>query len=142
MARDLIPDHPQTLHPCGCNAGGLAQCAGIVEEVNGQAPTVTEWGIGSVENTAWNAYANHGGGYIYSLCKRDHFDACRSSHLPSDVNAATESETESYLHCVWSCFESNTLEYVPKSQRLMYRDDACSYAEINDVEKSGKNDHA
>jgi len=62
MARDLIPGHPQTLHPCGCNAGNLAHCAGIVEEVNDMSPVVTEWEIGSAQNTAWNAYANHGGG--------------------------------------------------------------------------------
>jgi len=140
MARDLIPGHPQTLHPCGCNAGNLAHCAGIVEEVNDMSPVVTEWEIGSAQNTAWNAYANHGGGYVYSLCKREKFDECRSI-LPPDVYAATESEEQSYLDCVWSCFESNTLEYVPNSQRLMYRDNACTYVEINDLEKVGKDNH-
>ena len=71
-ARDLLPGHPQTLHPCGCNSHGIEQCAGVDEasgfgEVTGPLesnPDIVpvEWSLGSIQDTAWNAWVNHGGG--------------------------------------------------------------------------------
>eukprot|EP00592_Proboscia_alata_P008373 CAMPEP_0194358468 /NCGR_PEP_ID=MMETSP0174-20130528/5658_1 /TAXON_ID=216777 /ORGANISM="Proboscia alata, Strain PI-D3" /LENGTH=592 /DNA_ID=CAMNT_0039128783 /DNA_START=57 /DNA_END=1835 /DNA_ORIENTATION=+ len=148
-ARDLIPGHPQTLHPCGCNAGGIARCAGVEiasgfgERTLGAAPGVptdivpTEWERGSSVEVGWNAYANHAGGYIYTLCPKAKMDNCRDAYLPNGATGATQPQTDAYLLCVWTCFESNTLEWVPQSQTLQYADDPCTYVETIAVTKTG-----
>lgn len=144
-ARDLLPEHPQTLHPCGCNSFGIADCAGIYHasgfgEVTGPLesnPDIVpvEWSLGSIQDTAWNAWVNHGGGYIYSLCRKATFDGCRDTYSPTE-------DTDNYLQCVWDCFESNTLEWAPDtSQKLQYKDDTCAYATMEPQIKNGKDNH-
>lgn len=152
LARDLIPGHPQTLHPCGCNAGGLAHCAGVEiatgfgETTLGAAPgvppilTPPEWPAGSPQEVGWNAYANHAGGYIYTLCSKVDYDACRDGHLPDGAHAASDLQTRAYLQCVWDCFEANTLEWVPASQKLQYRDETCTYVSTDPPTKRGRGD--
>lgn len=153
LAHDLIPAHPQTLHPCGCNAGGPAYCAGVVQATEfgetmfpsnpGNAPMVTppDWMRGSNQETGWNAYANHSGGYIYMLCKKTDYDGCRDMHFPNGASQATAEQEDAYLQCVWDCFESTTLDWVPGSQKVQYQDDACTYASTDALTKVGKNDH-
>lgn len=145
MARDLIPGHPEVLHPCGCNAGDIQHCAGVDiangfgETTLGEPVTPPVWHIGGTEETAWNAWVNHGGGYIYMLCKKSTFDSCRDTELPGNSAQATESQKEAYLSCVWECFESGTLEWVPGSQKLQFQDDSCTYAAMKSLGKPGKN---
>jgi len=147
MARDLIPGHPETLHPCGCNAGNVEHCAGVTsasgfgETTQGGTVNPPEWVIGSYQETAWNAWVNHGGGYIYMLCKKTNFDSCRDTQLPNNPAQATQSQKDAYLRCVWECFESNTLEWAPESQKLQFQNDACTYASMDPLEKSGENGH-
>jgi len=132
LARDLIPGHPETLHPCGCNAGGLAQCAGVEiatgfgETTAGASVDPPAWAAGSRVDVGWNAYANHAGGYVYTLCKKSTFDACRDAHLG----------------CVWGCFEATTLEWAAGSQRVQLKDDRCAYVRMDALEKEGKGGHA
>jgi len=150
MAHDLIPGHPQTLHPCGCNAGGPAYCAGV-EQATGfgetmlpsspeNPPMVTppDWIKGSNQETAWNAYANHSGGYIYMLCKKTDYDACRDTNFPNGSLLANDEQEDAYLNCVWDCFESTTLDWVPGSQKVQFQDDACTYASTEALTKVGK----
>jgi len=150
LARDLIPGHPQTLHPCGCNAGGISNCVGVdiatgfgettLGAAPGVPPTLTppKWPVGSPQEVGWNAYANHAGGYIYTLCKKADYDACRDTHMTGGAQAANEDQTNAYLECVWDCFESTTLDWVPDSQKVQYRDDACTYASTEPLTKVGK----
>lgn len=62
LARDLVAGHPQTLHPCGCNAGDIENCAGVGvatgfgETIVGGTITPPEWAKGSVQDVAWNAW--------------------------------------------------------------------------------------
>lgn len=152
LARDLIPGHPQTLHPCGCNAGGVAHCVGVEiatgfgETTLGAAPgeppllTPPAWPAGSSQQVGWNAYANHAGGYIYTLCAKAEYDGCRDTHMPDGATAATALQTSAYLQCVWGCFEANALEWIPDSQKVQYRDDVCTYASTDAATKVGKAD--
>lgn len=143
-ALDLIPGHPQTLHPCGCNSGQVEHCAGVYEaqgfgQVTGPLdsnPDIVpaEWEVGSIQTTSWNAWVNHAGGYIYMLCPKAAFDSCREDYLPGNEDG--------YLECVWQCFESNTLEWAPDTlQKLQYKDDSCSYATMQPQTKVGKDNH-
>jgi len=147
LARDLIPSYPQTLHPCGCNAGNIAQCAGVVdasgfgETTLGGTVIPPDWAKGSEQETAWNAWVNHSGGHIYMLCKKTNFDFCRDDILPDNPALATQAEKDAYLQCVWDCFESNTLEWAPGLQKLQFQDDQCTYATMNPSTKVGKNGH-
>jgi len=152
LAADLISGHPQTLHPCGCNAGDVVQCAGVVhatgfgETTLGMKVTPPTWSKGSVQETAWNAWANHGGGHIYMLCKKTSFDACRNAYLPSNPAQATQGQKDNYLTCIWACFESNTLDWAPTedgtwSQKVQFQDDHCTYAAMDPMTKVGKDDH-
>jgi len=147
MARDLLPGYPETLHPCGCNAGNIEHCAGVTvasgfgETTQGGTVTPPEWMAGSYQETAWNAWVNHGGGYVYMLCKKTDFDSCRDTILPENPAQATQSQKDAYLRCVWECFESKTLEWVPEPQKLQFQDDVCTYAAMKPLEKIGKNDH-
>lgn len=145
LARDLIPGHPQTLHPCGCNAGDIAQCAGV-GVATGFGETISgtivppQWAKGSSQDVGWNAWVNHGGGDIFMLCKKTDFDACRNNYLPGSLHTITEQEREQYLSCVWDCFESQTLEFDENAhQKLQYQDDKCSYVSIDAMEKAGNN---
>lgn len=152
MAHNLIAEHPQTLHPCGCNAGGPAYCAGVEQATGfgetmpmsglGTTPMVTppDWTRGSNQETGWNAYANHSGGYIYMLCKKTEYDTCRDTHFPNGPRGADWTQEDAYLKCVWDCFESTTLEWVPGSQKLQFQDDACTYASTEALTKVGKAD--
>jgi len=154
MARDLISGYPQTLHPCGCNAGTLGYCAGLGEAAGfgettlGPLPGIPhpvippEWAMGSHQEVGWNAFANHGGGYLYMLCKKTDYDDCRDAHLPSGPSQADQEQTDAYLRCVWDCFESMTLEWVPDTQKVQYQDDACTYASTKALTKFGKNGHS
>jgi hypothetical protein len=49
------------------------------------AGVLTEWIAGDVAEVGWMVSANHGGGYIYSLCPKDEAltEACFQSHLLS-----------------------------------------------------------
>ena len=154
MAKELVPDHPQTLHPCGCNGGGVAHCVGVDglatgfgETTLGAAPgvppvlTPPQWAAGSVQEVGWNAYANHAGGYLYTLCRKEAYDACRDEHMPQGGSAASDIQTSAYLACVWGCFEATTLEWVPDSQKVQFRDDICTYARTDPLTKVGKDDH-
>lgn len=155
LARDLIPGHPQTLHPCGCNAGSVANCAGVVqasgfgETTQGDTVIPPTWARGSTQETAWNAWVNHAGGHIYMLCRKSEFDSCRDTILPADPLYARQDQKDAYLQCVWDCFESNTLEWdddIPAdeaswSQKLQFRDDHCTYATMEPTTKVGKNGH-
>jgi len=152
LATHLIPGHPETLHPCGCNAGNVAECAGVVratgfgETTVGKTVSPPTWSMGSVQETAWNAWANHAGGHIYMLCKKSDFDACRDTILPSNPAQATKKERDSYLACVWDCFEANTLEWAPHengtwSQKIQFQDDHCTYATMDPMTKVGKDNH-
>eukprot|EP00957_Ditylum_brightwellii_P125648 9577061-Ditylum_brightwellii.AAC.1 len=53
LAKDLIGGHPETLHPCGCNAGDVANCAGVAhasgfgETTLGTTITPPVWSMGS-----------------------------------------------------------------------------------------------
>lgn len=145
LARDVVPGHPQTLHPCGCNAGDIAHCAGVGvatgfgETTSGATITPPEWAKGSSQDVGWNAWVNHGGGDIFMLCKKTDFDACRTDYLPISLHTITEQAREDYLSCVWGCFESQTLEFDDTAfQKLQYQDDKCSYVSINAIEKVGK----
>ena len=154
LARDLVSGHPQTLHPCGCNAGGVADCAGVVHArefgatTQGYTLTPVVWPRGSTQETAWNAWVNHAGGHIYMLCGKRRFDDCRESILPANPSQATQEQKDEYLQCVWDCFESNTLEWdegAPGSedwsQKLQFRDDSSTYATMEPTTKVGKNGH-
>ena len=153
MAREVVPGHPQTLHPCGCNAGGVAHCVGVEvatgfgETTLGAAPGVPpvlvppEWPAGTSQEVGWNAYANHAGGYVYTMCPRDRYDSCRDTHLPHGPHLAGEEDTEAYLRCVWDCFEASTLGWVQDSQRVQYRDEACTYAITDPLTKVGRGGH-
>ncbi len=74
------------------------------------------------------------------LCKKTDFDACRDTYLPTNIGQATRTEKDAYLQCVWNCFESQVLEFDDSPQRLQFQDDVCSYATMQPLEKSGKND--
>lgn len=156
LARDLIPGHPETLHPCGCNAAnnvgycaGVSQASGFGETIQGNTITPASWSRGSTQETAWNAWVNHAGGHIYMLCKKSQFDSCRDTLLPSNTLQATQVQQDAYLECVWDCFESNTLEWDDTflsvgenwSQKLQYRDDRCTYATMDPTTKVGKDGH-
>jgi len=151
-ARDLIPNFPQTFHPCGCyNPAGPQYCAGVELAADfgkttlgslpingGEGPDIKPpaWPRGSEQETGFHLYANHGGGYLYMLCKKTKFDQCKSLHLPSPISGATRAEQDSYLKCVWDCFEENVLEFVPGSQRLQYQDQEDTYVTISSRNKS------
>jgi len=146
LARDLIPNHPETFHPCGCNAGDIAQCAGVGvatgfgETISGASINPPEWSKGSVEEVGWNAWINHGGGDIFMLCKKTDFDHCRDTLLPTNLIEATKTQSDAYLLCVWNCFESQVLEFDDEShQKLQYKDDVCTYVAIDTLDKVGKN---
>ena len=121
---------------------GLA--TGFGETTLGAAPgvppvlTPPQWAAGSVQEVGWNAYANHAGGYLYTLCRKD---ACRDEHMPQGGSAASDIQTSAYLACVWGCFEATTLEWVPDSQKVQFRDDICTYARTDPLTKVGKDDH-
>jgi hypothetical protein len=135
MARDLISGHPQTLHPCGCNAGSVEHCAGVTtatgfgETTVGDVIIPPEWPKGSHQETAWNSWANHGGGYLYMLCKKSDFHSCLENY-----------EGDDYLSCVWECFESKVLQFEPDYQKIQYKDNVCTYANMQPTEKNGKDD--
>ena len=42
-------------------------------------------------------YANHGGGYIYMLCKRDTFLQCRQDHLADPIRGSSQEQVDAYL---------------------------------------------
>ena len=106
----------------GCNAGGVPFCAGIQasgfgETTIGTTVTPPSWAKGSTQETAWNAWVNHGGGHIYMLCKKSAFDLCRETFLPSNPLQASKDQNDAYLKCVWDCFGSvsrNTSQDVPR----------------------------
>uniref|UniRef100_A0A7S2NST6 Chitin-binding type-4 domain-containing protein n=1 Tax=Leptocylindrus danicus TaxID=163516 RepID=A0A7S2NST6_9STRA len=76
------------------------------------------------------------------LCKKSTFDACKSTYLPTSTTAQpTQEQINNYLNCVWTCFEDNTLEWVPGSQRVQYQDDDCSYVTTTEMEKVGQDNH-
>merc|ERR1719443_945259 len=163
-AKNVVPNFPQLLHPCGCNAAvDVHHCAGVSDvasgfgettlgAISGTPPRISppSWVLGSTQETAWNAHTNHGGGYIYMLCKKTDFDECRDLNFPNGPLMATEDESDNYLQCVWDCFESNTLEWddaavtndeSPPTQRLQYEDDECTYATTEPQTKVGKDNH-
>jgi len=130
-ARDL-PDVTQTFHPCGCyNPHGVEFCAGVElaqgfgETSMGPSvgPKVTppRWPRGTQQVTAFNMYANHGGGYIYMLCKRTEFLQCRTDHLSEPIRSSTREQQDAYLKCIWDCFESHVLDFAD-SQWLEYQE--------------------
>jgi len=127
---------------------GLGEAAGFGETTLGPLPGIPhpvippEWGIGSHQEVGWNAFANHGGGYLYMLCKKTDYDDCRDAHLPSGPSQADQEQTDAYLRCVWDCFESMTLEWVLDTQKVQYQDDACTYASTKALTKFGKNGHS
>lgn len=88
---------------------------------------------------------SRGGAYLH-LCKKTTFDYCRENILPGDVLRATQDEKDAYLECVWECFESTVLEWDDDaasdgwSQKIQYRDDACTYAAMEPTAKLGKDD--
>mmetsp|Transcript_5113 Transcript_5113/g.7878 ORF Transcript_5113/g.7878 Transcript_5113/m.7878 type:complete len:540 (-) Transcript_5113:1384-3003(-) len=152
LANDLLAGHPETLHPCGCNAGDVSNCAGVIhasgfgETTLGNMITPPTWRRGSTQETAWNAWVNHAGGHIYMLCKKTQFDSCRDTMLPPNPLDATKEQEADYLQCVWDCFESNTLEWGDAgegtdawSQKLQYQDDHCTYVTMDPTTKVGKN---
>ncbi|CAK8992080.1 unnamed protein product [Durusdinium trenchii] len=123
-AQNLYKDFPQTFHPCGCyNPHGAEFCAGVQlaegfgETTMGGAeptgPTIKppKWFLGTEQETAFNLYANHGGGYIYMLCKRDTFLQCRQDHLADPIRGSSQEQVDAYLKCIWDCFEANVLEF-------------------------------
>ena len=94
-------------------------------------------------------YANHGGGYIYMLCKKTTFEQCRTDHLSEPIRESSRTQVESwfmslvylcegfhwllerkadrfchsedsYLKCIWDCFEANVLQFAD-SQWLEYQ---------------------
>lgn len=153
LAADLIAGHPETLHPCGCNAAvNIGECAGVVHasgfgerlyDLDDIEPV--SWSQGSIQETAWNAWANHAGGDIFMLCSKQDFDACRDTLLPNPPRDATEEQTTEYLNCVWNCFESHTLEWAEEddessdwSQKIQYEDEDCTYATMTPQVKVGK----
>ena len=98
----------QSFHPCGCyNPHGVEFCAGVqLAEGFGETtmgpsvgPKVTppKWQLGTEQETAFNLYANHGGGYIYMLCKRTDFLQCRGSHLSEPIRSSTREQLNAYL---------------------------------------------
>jgi len=142
-ARDVISAHPQTLHPCGCNSGGIAQCIGVITakefgETTHGTVIPPEWPLGSSQDVAWNAWVNHAGGDVFMLCKKSEFDECRDNHLGDNPLVATTQQKESYLDCVWNCFESETLEFADTDQKLQFKDDPCTYVTMDAVEKVGE----
>lgn len=162
LARDLIPGHPETLHPCGCNAGDVEHCAGVVhasgfgQTISGGTVNPPIWKAGSVQETAWNAWANHAGGHIYMLCPKTQFDACRETKLPPNPAQANQAMKDAYLQCVWDCFESNTLDWATEedirddsgnessngwSQKIQFQDDPCTFATMKPSTKAGKDGH-
>ena len=42
-------------------------------------------------------YANHGGGYVYMLCKRDSFLQCRQDHLADPIRGSSQEQVDAYL---------------------------------------------
>jgi len=152
LARDLISGYPQTLHPCGCNAGDIENCAGVIDATGfgettlGTTVTPPIWAKGSHQETAWNAWVNHAGGHIYMMCKKTDFDSCRDTKLPANPALATQAEKDSYLECVWNCFESHTLEWASThdnawAQKLQFQDDKCAYVTMTPETKVGKDGH-
>ncbi|CAL1129089.1 unnamed protein product [Cladocopium goreaui] len=129
-ARDLA-DVSQTFHPCGCyNPHGVQFCAGVelahgwgetsMGPVAGPKVTPPQWPLGSQQETAFNLYANHGGGYVYMLCKRTDFLQCQKD-LSEPIRSSTREQVDAYLKCIWDCFESNVLEFAD-SQWLEYQE--------------------
>lgn len=77
------PGHAPTSDPCGI-AGGYAKWTGGGGEtpmganqgdkgsaLPKHADVVTQWPAGGVAEVGWMLAANHGGGYLYSLCPSD-----------------------------------------------------------------------
>lgn len=129
-ARDLA-DVSQTFHPCGCyNPHGVQFCAGVelahgwgetsMGPVAGPKVAPPQWPLGSQQETAFNLYANHGGGYVYMLCKRTDFLQCQKD-LSEPIRSSTREQVDAYLKCIWDCFESNVLEFAD-SQWLEYQE--------------------
>lgn len=75
---------------------------------------------------------------LHSLPQRS---LCRDEHMPQGGSAASDIQTSAYLACVWGCFEATTLEWVPDSQKVQFRDDICTYARTDPLTKVGKDDH-
>jgi len=132
-ARDLYPDFQQTFHPCGCyNPHGVEFCAGVelasgfgettMGPSSGPSITPQQWVLGTSQETAFNMYANHGGGYVYMLCKRSSFLQCRLDHLEEPIRLSSREQVDAYLECIWDCFEANVLQFAPgNSQWLEYQ---------------------
>ena len=56
--------------------------------------------MSKLQVTAFNMYANHGGGYIYMLCKRTEFLQCRTDHLSEPIRSSTREQQDAYLKCL------------------------------------------
>lgn len=108
-ARDLA-DVSQTFHPCGCyNPHGVQFCAGVelaqgfgetsMGPLAGPNVTPPQWPLGSQQETAFNMYANHGGGYVYMLCKRTDFLQCQKD-LSEPIRSSTREQVDAYLKCL------------------------------------------
>lgn len=102
------PGHSAVIDPCGI-AGGYTKYTGGGGETPPGAkqgtpgsqlaagPSAATWKKGGVEEVGWMIDANHGGGYIFSVCPRS--------------SPTTE-----------KCFQANTLEYVGSTHTIRFLD--------------------
>ena len=105
------PGHSPTVDPCGMGGAYMSvQEGGIAPEgsklyVRGSELPVgvrTEWRAGDVVEVGWMPGANHGGGYLYSLCPAG--------------KALTE-----------ECFSMGTLPFVGKHHTIRYLDNRTEF---------------
>ena len=59
---------PNLIPELNCPGGGYSY-GPKAEDVTFPGVVTTEWTIGSSQEVAWGITANHGGGYLYRLCK-------------------------------------------------------------------------